>query len=104
MQEAREERHDNTKNPSKGKGDGNFNARLLNLVLAGDRKFREAVMARLDFNRSVQANTKARTCSRAISPLSQSSLLECVSHTSVSRTVRVSDEHEGSVLCRTLFR
>ena len=118
--EAQEERHDNTNNPGKGKADGNVKDRLLNLVLVGDRKFPQPVMARLQSERlSEQQSELLRPrwvpshrlvhvqcpCGRFRSgPLSQSLLLECLSYTSVSRKMRVSDEHERCVSCRAVFR
>lgn len=67
QKEAQIERHDNTNNPGKGKGDSNMKSRLLNIVLLGDRKFPAEVVTRLSFEKNVSANNKASRSSRAIS-------------------------------------
>ena len=64
--EAQIERHDNTNNPGKGKGDANMKNRQLNIVLLGDRKFPTEVITRLSYEKHVSANNKASRSSRAI--------------------------------------
>jgi hypothetical protein len=65
--EAESERHDNTNNPGKGKGNSTLRFRLLNQVLVGDRSFPDSLKTRFQFDQTASANCSSSKSSRATS-------------------------------------